>query len=1010
MKDRVSSLLALLMLILVTTMASAQSTGTIRGTITDRSDRGALLGANVMIEGTSRGTATDLEGNYIIRSVPAGTYTLVASYLGYQSERMEITLVAGQELVVNFQLAWSGLSGDDIIITAQARGQFSAINEQLSSRTIKNIVSSERIRELPDENAATALSRLPGVSLQDGDKVVIRGIQAKLNVVTVNGIQLPSTDMNDRSTNLGFISSNMLDGVEVTKAVTPDMDANSIGGTVNLRLREAPEGLRIEGLTQGGYNTQDRTNPFENYQVWGSVSNRFFNNKFGVFLQGNAKRSDGGGDIAAVNFARMGPGSDLPYGQATYGMQEFQFIDEIRVISEYGGSLIMDYRYPTGKIVVQNTIANTTSDLARQRDILFMQSTARQYRLTRDVHDKQLLINSLQGDQSIGKLQINYGVSRAQSTKVTDIRYGDPGENFGFANNTRPPYPFTPFSPEQLRFLTFDQVYDLSYDPDDWSKSVIFQFAGTRDEDFDQLATAANIDFTYPMNIANFLDIELKAGGKISRSVRENDTERTYVRVVEPGNNDCAAEWMIANGINPNQQLQFVDFRDYDYGRGDYFLKGKRPMNFITSTSRMDRFIRLASPCWPNHGADSRRDDFKGTETVSAAYAMGHFDIGKRLSITAGVRFERFDMDYKSNFVFQTHGVDGSAIIVNEIEATDPIAARRKAIADSLTNVQRTIDNFFPNLQARYQFTDWLDVRFAYTKTLSRPDFIALIPNVFRATSASGDGGNPYLNPTISNSYDLNMSLYANKIGLFTFGGFYKKLDNVFFGVNRLMRALPEGVNFPSNAIFTELGLTPMANSAVINTFMNNPNPAYIKGFEIDWQTNFWYLPKPFNSIVLNANYTRVFSEMDYQQIRIVETVQIIDRRPVITYNEVDTVRKARLLHQGDHIINLAMGADYKGFSGRISFRLQGDVITSVGARPEEDTFAENIYSWDFTLRQNLPIDGLSVTLSGVNIFHSPQKSYRYFRRDVSESSPSNILSDVRYYPRRFELALRYTF
>ena len=108
-------------------------------------------------------------------------------------------------LLLTLHLNLKQLKDKRFVVSSQASGQKSAINEQINSRTIKNVVSAEKIRELPDASAATAISRLPGVSLEGGDKIVLRGIKASMNSITVNGIQLPSTSMNDRATNLGYI-------------------------------------------------------------------------------------------------------------------------------------------------------------------------------------------------------------------------------------------------------------------------------------------------------------------------------------------------------------------------------------------------------------------------------------------------------------------------------------------------------------------------------------------------------------------------------------------------------------------------------------------------------------------------------------------------------------------------------------------------------------------------------------------------------------------------------------
>ena len=223
---------------------------------------------------------------------PQDRTQLSVRYIGYKGKEISIEVTPGAMLQYNFLLVSQAVQGQEVVVTAQAQGQKDAINQQLASNTISNVVSSEKIQKLPDENAATALSRLPGVSLMNGDEVVIRGAQAKLNQILLNGVELPSTGMNDRATDLGFISSNMLSSIQVTKVLTPDMDANAIGGVVNLKLRQAPEDFHLDVLSQGNYNGSDHTS--DNYKDWISVSDRFFDNKLGVFIQGNADQSDVG--------------------------------------------------------------------------------------------------------------------------------------------------------------------------------------------------------------------------------------------------------------------------------------------------------------------------------------------------------------------------------------------------------------------------------------------------------------------------------------------------------------------------------------------------------------------------------------------------------------------------------------------------------------------------------------------------------------------------------------------
>ncbi len=175
----------------------AQGSGTLKGTVYDKTSRDALPGAHVVIKGTSNGAATNLSGGYLLHSVPAGNVTVVVSYIGYRSVTEVITIADGQTVTKDFTLLATTVEGEEVLVTAQAQGQLQAINQQLSSDKIVNVVSEAKIQELPDFNAAQAIARLPGVStLQssgEANKVVIRGLAPQYNQVAVSGISLAST-------------------------------------------------------------------------------------------------------------------------------------------------------------------------------------------------------------------------------------------------------------------------------------------------------------------------------------------------------------------------------------------------------------------------------------------------------------------------------------------------------------------------------------------------------------------------------------------------------------------------------------------------------------------------------------------------------------------------------------------------------------------------------------------------------------------------------------------------
>ncbi len=1004
MKKIITIFFTLFLLILNNSILEGQQWARIRGKVFDRTTKEPLPGANILVLNTSLGAASDFEGEYVLNHVPAGRQSIKVSYIGYKDTVLVIDVQAGKTIQLDFDLIPQALTAMEIVITAQAKGQREAINQQLTSNTIKNVVSAEKIRELPDASAAAALSRLPGISLQQGDKIVVRGIQAKQNVVLLNGVQLPSTDISDRSVNLGFISSNMLSGIEVIKVLTPDMDANALGGVVNLRIMEAPKGFHYDVLTQGVYNSQDRTT--DNYKFWASVSNRFFNDKFGLFAQANIDRTNGGGDYTSGGFTILD--DKAPFGQAAYKMDSFTFTDQEHIVSNVGGSIVFDYLFPEGKIIFQNSLSHNANDLADYRTVLNFSQNLGTYSLFRDKNKRDLLINALSAEYNFGRLKAELSLSHSFSQKKTDLRYGDPGQNFGFDDNYPfgikgysggKPIPIT-YTPQSDLF-TPEDVYKIAIDDSSIYRAKMSGWAVMRWEAFKQNLYTAKADFTLPAALTKYINAEFKAGAKYDRSVRKNDIEGAYHRV---GDNDMyigAVDLIPRNPsrpLSPTYPLMLNEIMNWNYGseRGKYFLDGDYPINYVVDKGLMDVFLPKARSGWglSRHVANSERNDFNGTETFAAGYLMSTLKIGPRLTLIGGIRYEQYDMDYKANFVYVTHSVDGVSLLF-----------------DTLNTVKRSDKNWFPNIHLQYKITDWADIRLAYSKAISRPDYLAIMPNIYYAPNEETVFGNPYLKPTVINNYDASIYLYSNRIGLFTISGFYKKMKDVFYQTRMYYQNLRYfNTNFIDSAAFRAVGITDVPEpSELVTVYLNNPNPGYVRGFEIEWQSNLWYLPKPFNSLVVSINYTRTWSSMEYLRI---ENIDSTYKQGIFTRHKYKTevkTFKSRLLYQGDHILNLTVGFDYKGFSGRVSYNLQDAVTSSVGLRPEEDAITGTIPRWDISFKQRLPIEGLSISFNGVNLFRDAVKTYRTFRRPNQTEPVSNLIT-TSYSPSFYELVLRYEF
>jgi TonB-dependent receptor len=328
---------------------SVAGSGSIKGRILDKESGAPLIGANIMLMNTNTGGSSDAEGNFYIYDVSPGEQILKVSYLGYNSITVKVTVAENKALEQDFRLEAGVIMGETVTITAQAQGQLSVVNQQLSSNTIANIVSKDRIKELPDVNAAESIGRLPGVLINryggEATQISIRGLSPKYNTVTVNGVALPAIGGDDRSADLSLISSNMLDGIELKKAVTPDMDADATGGTVDLKLKEASEGLQIKASAQYGYS--DLQKYYGNYNFNAYVSNRFLDSDLGVIASFNMDHYDRSADKFSANYKEQLNTKD---NLTEVWLQDLNLREEKMKRGRTGAGILLDYHIPYGKV------------------------------------------------------------------------------------------------------------------------------------------------------------------------------------------------------------------------------------------------------------------------------------------------------------------------------------------------------------------------------------------------------------------------------------------------------------------------------------------------------------------------------------------------------------------------------------------------------------------------------------------------------------------------------------
>ena len=388
--------------------------GAVRGVVNDSTGNQRLPGANVFIVGTAMGAVTNLDGEYSLKGVAAGSYRLRVSYIGYVTKEIPVTVRDNVTSTVNADLLPDVIEGSEVLIMGQARGQTAAINQQLNANTIVNVVSEEKIQELPDANAAEAIGRLPGVSLLrsggEANKVILRGLDAKFTTVTVDGVKIPPTDPDARGVDLSTISQSSLAGVELFKALTPDKEADAIGGSINLVTRKAPTERLLRFDIRGSYN--ELMNDYKQYDFGLRYGERFFSDALGVQVTGNMEQRNRSNERQNRDYNQtLQNGND-------YEITDFllEFTDEVR--KRNGLSLLLHLDTPDGGSVRLNNMYSRT-----ERSYLY---STRNYpfgtgdRISYTARDRERRIttfnSSLQGKNTVADLDVLWGASVAQST------------------------------------------------------------------------------------------------------------------------------------------------------------------------------------------------------------------------------------------------------------------------------------------------------------------------------------------------------------------------------------------------------------------------------------------------------------------------------------------------------------------------------------------------------------------------------------------------------------------
>jgi len=949
--------LVILFLLICFTLSGQNATEiTISGRVSDDFFNETLVGVAVVIEGTTRGTITDTNGDYTLQ-VPGPESVLVFSYVGYHAEQITV----GSQTIINVRLKPDVTTLTEIRVYAQLIGQRDALSRQVNALGLVNVVSSDRMRELPDVNAAEAIGRLPGVSINrvggEGSSVVLRGLSPSLTSVTINNVRVPPSDANNRSVNLAMISPELLSDIEVFKSPTADMDGDAIGGVINLGVSKAPAEPVQQVRLYGGYNSLLKD--LNNYKGSFNLSQRFFDQKLGAIIRGNFENANRSSESVSVLWDRRNE-------QDTFLLaNRLTVLDTKRLTYRIGGNIQLDYTYGLGEVIFQSFLSMRNVDINSLNNQMMLTDSRIEHIVRSAIFRDLTTQNILSGKQHFAGFQLDWVLAHSNTTsdKKQDIklRFDQPN---AFESEVAGRYVDDPELIIQNRRKNYNSTYLRNYDfePD---KSVHTAFTGA-------------IDLKRDYRIGDWLKGFLKTGAKLrydDRIYNQNHQMAFWYYLLPAYALGAAARWPGLQMGGPNSDKIMINnfFTSDDayhiWNNSNYFLHPNLDRSIVERWHDVQK-DDLARQF------DATYLDYEVLEKVYAGYMMGTIDVGNWLRIVPGVRYEHSDNTYLG--YYSTHSIHGQ-------------------FGDSRdTTIYKTYGELLPNIHMKVSPFRWFDIRLSAVKTISRPDFNMVTPRT-RVDLTNGNlfRGNPELRHAKAWNYDASMSLYSSRLGIFSVGAFYKKFDDYFVSISRSMSSIEAA----------SLNLPPTSYDVRLD-YMNFDD-SEVKGLEVEIQTNLSFLPGYWRGVVINANASRMWSKTFFPLFMAERVWNPARRRFEIDY-EASYFKyvEAPLPSQVDFIANLSLGYDMAGFSARFSMVYQGASMRSFNVGGTEEglmytrNYTDKYLRFDASLSKRFG-EKITVLASLANITGEGERTYRY---------QSQYISNTNKYGPFFELGLQYRF
>lgn len=897
-------------------VVAQEGNGVLRGRVNDVA-RQTLPGATVFIEETKNGVVSDVDGFYLLPKIPAGTYHVTVSYVGYKTSRFEVKIQAGKTVEKNVTLEGESKQLSDAEVGGTFQGYQRAMNYQKNSLNTRNVVSADQVGRFPDANIGDAMKRIPGINVQydQGEARFgqIRGTSPDFSSVTVNGNRLPSAEGDVRNVQLDLIPADMVQTIVVNKVVTPDMDADAIGGSVNLVTKSAPAKRIISATVGTGWNfISDRMQA--NAAL--TYGDNFFHNKLGLILSASYQNNPIGSDNTEFVWEEKD-------GKAYVNEYEVRQYFVQRERQSYSASL--GYKFNVNHRVDFKGIYNRRKDWENR------------YRLTLKGLDEnggaEKVVYQTKGgtpDNKNARLELqqtmDYALNGEHLFRTTLFNW-----NFSYARagEERPNERYIGYKLARTKKVDGNKVVvPVEFTPDlsDMRKPymnavnpadlVLGSAAGYKldelteqQEDIKETDLKGSLNLSIPLRIG-YQSGNLKLGTKIVAKEKKRDMDFYDYKPVDGDAFDAAS---------------FVALKDQT--RSDFYAGNYQVGSLVTKQYLGHLDLNNESLFEKTQNPEELASVFKARETVTSGYIRYDQNITGRWNAMVGVRLENTHLNYEGKQLDIPE--DGDAVLTDTPEEKDSYL------------------NVLPSVLLKYDATKSMILRLSYTNTIARPKYYDLVPHVeIKREDNEVALGNPELKATLSHNVDFSAEYFFPAFGMISAGVYYKKVND--FIVDQRWRDTPyQGSTY--NRI-----TKPM-----------NAGQANLVGVELAWQRDFGFIAPALRYFGLYANYTYTHSK-------------ITDFKLEREDSEGNKLENEELPMPGspEHIANVSLYFEHKGLNVRLSYNFAGDFIDEFGTTPFEDRYYDKVSYLDLNASYTFA-KHYTVFAEANNLLNQPLRYYQ---------------------------------